>query len=423
MTAGLAPGVYVKEVPPIASPIVGASTSTPAFIGAFPNKIQLVARTKAGETGTNKLVDADLSASGASGTVHFVTNWVQFTQLFGDLLGDSNLTASTAANAAVNVNHRNLAQAVYGFFNNGGSGCYVVRVDSSSESDVKTGLAALEPIDDISMVAAPGLTDASIYSDIVAHCAKLQDRVAILDAVETNDKFKTGDFSPLATSPTDTPAGLRPANSDQAAVYFPWLEVVDPGAQLANPSTNGLVAVPPSGHIAGIWARSDADRGVFKAPANEPVLGVPDVEFKVSAGQQGPLNDAGVNIIRPVNGAIRVWGARTIGGSANGNFRYLSTRRYYNYLRKSILQGTQFAVFEPNSPSLWKRIIRSVDAFLLAEWHAGALFGDTPKQAYFVICDATTNIGDPGQVTAEIGVAIVQPTEFVVFQIQQLTSG
>jgi hypothetical protein len=135
------------------------------------------------------------------------------------------------------------------------------------------------------------------------------------------------------------------------------------------------------------------------------------------------LNPVGVNLIRWRVGAIRVWGARTI-GTSNGNFTQLSSRRYFNYLRKSIEDGTQWVVFEPNSTSLWKRIIRSVDEFLLNEWHSGALFGDTPKQAYYITCDENTNppeVRDAGVVVAEIGVAIVQPAEFVVFRIQQTT--
>jgi len=187
-----------------------------------------------------------------------------------------------------------------------------------------------------------------------------------------------------------------------------------------------LIYVPPSGHMAGIWARVDNTRGVFKAPANEVVQGAVGLRWRISGADQEKLNPSGVNIIRALNGAIRVWGARTVGGDANGNFKYLSTRRYFNYLRKSIEQGTQWVVFEANGRSLWKRIVRSVDAFLLNEFHNGALFGDTPKQAYFVRCDENTNpaeVRDAGEVIIEIGVAILQPAEFVIFRIQQITGG
>jgi phage tail sheath protein FI len=421
------PGVYVEEVPPLASPIAGASTSTPGFIGVIPDTVQLVANTISTDsaqlrTQGHKFVDFALPPAAST---HFVTTWSQFTKLFGGLLGDSASAVTQVANPAINLGQRNLAQAIYGFFNNGGAGCYVARV--AGEADLENALNTFDAIDDISMVAAPGLTSANDYGAMITHCAKLQDRVAILDAVQTDapdTKFATGDFSALANPP---PApGLRPSNSDHAAVYFPWIQVFDPATQLTQPASTGLVYVPPSGHIAGIWARVDNARGVFKAPANEVIQGAVGLQFMLSTAQQDQLNPVGVNLIRSLNGAIRVWGGRTVGGDSNGNFKYLSTRRYFNYLRKSIDQGTQWVVFEPNSTSLWKRIIRSVDDFLLNEWHSGALFGDTPKQAYFIICDENTNppeVRAAGRVVTEIGVAIVQPAEFVIFQIQQTTGG
>lgn len=191
-----------------------------------------------------------------------------------------------------------------------------------------------------------------------------------------------------------------------------------------DPASKDLKYVPPSGHIAGIYARVDSQRGVFKAPANEPVFGAVGLKYNISKAQQDGLNPQGVNVIRPLNGNIYVWGARTIGGDANGEYKYISTRRYFNFLRESIDEGTQFAVFEPNSPALWQRIIRNVGDFLLGQWRDGALFGDTPKQAFFVRCDASTNpsdVGERGQVVTEIGVAIVKPAEFVIFRIQQQT--
>jgi len=145
----------------------------------------------------------------------------------------------------------------------------------------------------------------------------------------------------------------------------------------------------------------------------------------VTRDDQASLNDKGVNIIRQLNGALRVWGARTAGGSSNGEYRYVSTRRYFNYLRQSIDSGTQFVVFEPHTPALWQRVIRTLTDFLTNEWRAGALFGETAKQAFFIKCDAETNPSETreqGQLIVEIGVAIVKPAEFVIFRIQQ-TSG
>jgi phage tail sheath protein FI len=174
-----------------------------------------------------------------------------------------------------------------------------------------------------------------------------------------------------------------------------------------------------------VYARSDAARGVFKAPANEALLGVNAVNTNVSRDEQGALNSAGINVIRQLNGALRVWGARTAGGDKNGEYRYVSTRRYFNYLRQSIDSGTQFVVFEPHTPALWQRVKRTLTDFLTNEWRSGALFGETAKQAFFIKCDAETNppeTRDQGQLIVEIGVAIVKPAEFVIFRIQQ-TSG
>jgi phage tail sheath protein FI len=206
-----------------------------------------------------------------------------------------------------------------------------------------------------------------------------------------------------------------PANSDYSALYFPWIEVYDPASK-------GRKMVPPSGHVAGIYARVDARRGVHKAPGNEILLGALGVKYPISRSQQDGLNAHGVNCIRNINGNIRVWGARTLGGDANLDFKYISVRRLFNYLRESIDQGTQWAVFEPNNQDLWAKIIRNVSAFLTNVWAAGALFGDKPEDAFYVKCDAETNppsLRDLGQVTTEVGVAITRPAEFVVFKLGQ----
>jgi phage tail sheath protein FI len=285
-------------------------------------------------------------------------------------------------------------------------------------------LARLAAIDEITMVAAPGLVSASTYTALTSHCENLKDRVAILDSVESDSTFDTGDFSKLQNVVSETNKAGRPQNSTYSAFYFPWIQVFDPATSLiqSKDKGNGLIYVPPSGHIAGIYARSDSTRGVFKAPANEALQGVTGLKYSLSKADQDSLNDDGVNLIRPLTGAFRVWGARTVGGDANGEYRYISTRRYFNYLRESIEEGTQFVVFEPNSPALWERIKRTVGGFLLNEWRSGALFGTTPDKAFFIRCDADTNppeIREAGQVVTEIGVAIVKPAEFVIFRIQQ----
>ena len=294
-----------------------------------------------------------------------------------------------------------LAHAVYGFFNNGGSRCYVAR--DSKADDIKTkSLVAFEAIDEIAIVAAPGVE--GVRNDLADHCKRLGDRFAILDS-EKED-------------PITGPENL-PGNNSYAALYFPWIEVFDP-------ATGKNILVPPSGHVAGIYARVDGQRGVHKAPANEVVAGALALQYNLSKSHQEGLNPQGINCIRLLNGNIYVWGARTLGGDANGNEKYVSTRRLLNFLRESIEEGTQFAVFEPNNPGLWQRIKRSVGDFLLRQWREGALLGETPEKAFFVKCDAETNppdVREAGQVVTEIGVAIVKPAEFVIFRIQQQTGG
>jgi hypothetical protein len=165
---------------------------------------------------------------------------------------------------------------------------------------------------------------------------------------------------------------------------------------------------------------------VHKAPANEPVLGAVGLKTLISKAKQAPLNEVGINCIRNLNGNIRIWGARTLGaGKDNPDFKYINIRRQFNYLRESIDEGTQWVVFEPNTPELWARIRRNIGAFLTDEWRKGALFGLTPEEAFFVKCDAETNPPESrklGQVNAEIGVAVIEPAEFVIFRIHQLVA-
>jgi phage tail sheath protein FI len=230
------------------------------------------------------------------------------------------------------------------------------------------------------------------------------DRFAILDGQETD---------------TFTPEAIRgtTGNSDYAALYFPRIEVFDP--------VDGARAyVPPSGHVAGIYARIDTERGVHKAPANAVVRGALGLEHRLGRADQAGLNPAGINLIRDLNGNLVVWGARTLGGDANGEWKYINVRRLFLFLRESLDEGIQWAVFEPNDINLWAKITRNVTAFLTNVWRSGALFGITPAEAFYVRCDASTNppeVRELGQVVTEIGVAVVRPAEFVVFRISQWT--
>jgi phage tail sheath protein FI len=414
----LSPGVYVEEVPSAVQPIAGVGTSTAGFIGIVPDSIELPKTNpdfdptqdtdSNSEPPTNPpFVTSPFTLPVAAREVKLCTNFSEFKKFFGDFSTDSG--------------QRHLAHAVYGFFNNGGTRCYVMRVAQASEITADLLARTFEPIDEIALVAAPGVTDASVHSAIVTHCKqKTQDRFAIFDSEEIVGTKENLDLTLL--DPSKGKKGKLPGNSDYAAFYFPWIQVFDPATKIQNPTGDGRIYVPPSGHVAGIYARVDANRGVHKAPANEPVLGALGLKYNISKTQQEGLNPQGVNCIRDLNGNIRVWGARTLGGDTNGEWKYVNVRRLFLFLRESIDEGTQWVVFEPNTPALWAKISRNVTAFLTNVWRAGALFGDTPEQAFYVKCDAETNppeVRDLGQVVTEIGVAVVKPAEFVIFRVSQ----
>jgi uncharacterized protein len=403
MTTYTWPGVYVKEVPSAIKPIAGVGTSTAAFIGVSAD----ITTPWSSETNTGMpaIPAGGTYKQAAALTPTPVNSWTEFTQNFGDI---------QAAN-------QYLAQAVFGFFNNGGTRCWVVRVATASE-DLTPALATLESIDEIAIVAAPlppapAVTAQALnaaQAALVAHCEKMEDRVAILDSSLdiANDHLVISTDDTGIWRPSAEPNGY-------GAFYFPWILVADP---LGDAGTR--IAVPPSGHLAGIYARNDAQRGVQKAPANEVILGALDVRYPVSKILQGTLNPFGVNCIRSFSGTIKVYGARTLASDPQGNpeWIYVSVRRLVNFLRESIDAGTQWAVFEPNAPDLWSKIRRNVGAFLNSQWAAGALVGATPEQAFYIVCDETNNPPDVralGQVVAEIGVAVVRPAEFVVFRLSQ----
>ncbi|WP_330453118.1 MULTISPECIES: phage tail sheath family protein [unclassified Streptomyces] len=286
------------------------------------------------------------------------------------------------------------------------------------DASARTGIAALEAIDEITMVAVPDLMGAHQRGDIddegvravqlalIAHCEQMGDRVAVLDTPPAMNAQRVRTWR-------NDDAGY---DSRYATVYYPWLKVLDP-------ATGRQTLMPPSGHVAGVWARSDGERGVHKAPANEVIRGALDLELRLSRGEQDLLNPIGVNCVRAFPGrGIRIWGARTL--SSDPAWRYLNVRRLFNYLEESILLGTQWVVFEPNDDRLWSSIRRNVTAFLSEEWRRGALFGRTAEEAFYVKCDRDNNPQesiDLGQVVCEIGVAPVKPAEFVVFRLSQFS--
>ncbi|MFQ4136436.1 phage tail sheath family protein [Nodosilinea sp. PGN35] len=392
MPTYLSPGVYIEDAPPSARPIAGVGTSIGGFIGVVPNNIEMPTR-PGSETASYDVAPA--------GEPQLITSWEEFKNSFGD----------------IRAGNKTLALAIYGFFNNGGTRCWVTRVAAAAGlNNLADALAAFEPIDEITIVAVPGATSPVQHEAIIAHCTTMKDRFAILDSIEkpaslTPEAIRGGTAGEGGTTPT--------GNSAYAALYFPWIQVFDPSTE-----PGSIINHPPSGHIAGVYARVDGERGVFKAPANEVIRGALGLERRLSKNHQEGLNPAGINAIRIFDGNIKIWGARTLGGDANSEFKYISTRRYMNFLQESIDEGTQWVVFEPNTPDLWQRITRTVEDFLLVQWQTGGLFGETPKQAFFVKCDADTNppqLRELGQVVTEVGVAIVRPAEFVIFRIQQLT--
>jgi uncharacterized protein len=522
MPTYLTPGVYVEEVPSTSKPIEGVSTSIAAFVGLTPG--------------------------GPVNTPMRISNWTQFSKIYGDPVEPENGPFMEGAY---------LAHSIFGFFQNGGSVCWVVRVGkadagnskaeaaqaalpAASDSGVETlrllaqkgvdaqvkvdftenpvikndgdgegdkpaaeptykivitagsdseeydnltlkkgrnnlatkvnaasklikieetgsslpeaqrapapgtyvlsappvsaedlsssdfagdvarrrGMGGLAAVDEITMVCVPdmwaiaengnGAVVKDLQGKLIAHCENAGDRMAILDAPPDKIPQEVLDWR------------LNEAGYDSkfAALYWPWIEVM-------NPLDNRPLSIPPSGHVAGVWCRTDATRGVHKAPANEVAMGANAVAFQITQAEQGSLNKAGINCIRAFSGrGIRIWGARTL--SSDPEWRYINVRRLFNYVSESIMQGTQWSVFEPNDQKLWIQLRIAASSFLTRTWREGALFGSSPDQAFFVKCDDETNPPDvieAGQVVCEIGIAPVKPAEFVIFRLSQYADG
>jgi phage tail sheath protein FI len=271
------------------------------------------------------------------------------------------------------------------------------------------GLSALDldPYREVALVYAPGMTirdNQAIVQLIVDRSEENRFRFAVLDCEKGRSDYDK----------------IEPRNtfdSSYAAFYYPWISVADP-------TTGAPKFIPPGGHVLGVYARTDVERGVFKAPANEVVRGALSLEYDVSDGAQGTLNPRGVNAIRSFPGrGIRIWGARTL--TSNALWKYVSVRRLFIFLERSIYEGTQWVVFEPNDPKLWARVTDTIRIFLRGQWRLGALFGRTEEQAFFVTCDERVMTQDDilnGRLVCEIGIAPVRPAEFVIFRIFQNTA-
>ena len=290
--------------------------------------------------------------------------------------------------------------------------------DPAAAPDTRTGLAGLELIDEVNLLMAPDEINTNINNsfqirtEVINQCERLRDRFAILSIGQGQ-----GDVQNIRP----------PRDSTYGAVYYPWIRVFDARNQ-------NTLLVPPTGHVAGIYARTDVERGVHKAPANEEVRGMVyrdinsarrPLEFNTGRGGQDILNPRGVNVIRDFRAdgrSIRVWGARTM--SSDPLWRYVNVRRLFLFVEESIDEGTQWVVFEPNDETTWARVRQTVRNFLLTVWRNGALRGLTEEEAFFVRCDRTTMTEadiDAGRLICEVGIAPVKPAEFVIFHIQQKT--
>lgn len=393
------PGVYVEEVDSVSQPIEVGGTNTVGFLG--------------------------VAEKGPIGEATLIRDWSHYNRVFGGMHAGGWL-----------------GHGVFQFFQNGGSKCYIYNLrapekgtevsaapkkegEASEKKEPpknvkmgnpdgltkliigkdegpgkRTGLFAFEEIADISIVAAPGVSDTASWDAILTHCEKCKYRVAVLDSPEEVEKGI--DSVPM------------PRDSTHGAYYFPWIQMYDP-IQEKN------VYAPPSGGVAGIYGRVDGTRGVHKSPANEIFRTAVGLKYGITDSEQELFNPKGVNCIRDFKRrGIRVWGARTF--SSKPEWRYISTRRLFCMVEQAIQDGTGWVVFEPNTRDLWKKLVRNIRAFLMLIWRAGALFGDTPEEAFFVRCDDELNPPesiDAGYVVVEVGMAPAKPAEFVVFRIAQ----
>lgn len=268
----------------------------------------------------------------------------------------------------------------------------------------RTGIQSFLENTTVSMMAIPGVTDPEVIVSLVAHCESLKSRIAVFDMPK--EMYKTKDLIEYR--------GI--IDSTYAAMYHPWIQVFDR-------SSNKSDYIPPSGAVLGIYCRTDSNRGVHKAPANEIVF-CTGLKVNYTKGEQDILNPEGINLIRAIPGqGIRVWGART--ASSNSSFKYINVRRLFIYVEESIKANTNWVVFEPNDPTLWQRVGLTISSFLDGMWRTGMLTGGSPSEAYFVEIGPTTMTKDDimnGRLICNVGIAPSRPAEFVIFRVTQHTS-
>jgi phage tail sheath protein FI len=362
------PGVYVEEIPSGARTITGVATSVTAFIGA--------------------------AKRGPVNRPVCIRSFADFEQRFGGL-----------------VANLELGYAVRLFFLNGGTDSWVVRIArKATVAQVQKSLRSLATVDLFNLLVLPGITVPAILSAAAAYC---RPRRAFLVVDAPQDARTPQQMEQMMQS------GAMPKTS-YGALYYPWLQTPDP----LNSSRPRSTA--PSGAVAGVFARTDGQRGVWKPPSgtDATLAGVKGLEHNVTDAENGRLNPRGVNCLRVLPGfGPTVWGARTLEGDDQlaSEWKFVPIRRMALFLEESLQRGTQWVVFEPNGEPLWAQIRLNVGAFLDTLFRQGAFQGRTPREAYFVKCDkATTTADDIGQgmVNIVIGFAPLKPAEFVVIKIQ-----
>ncbi|MEG4495022.1 phage tail sheath subtilisin-like domain-containing protein [Microcoleus sp. D3_18_C4] len=380
LTQRKTPGVYLEEIFP--APSTELITGVPVFLG-----IRAAKNAEPRDVNQPKLLKL----------------WPQFEQFFVQASSESYL-----------------AHAVRGFFENGGRLCYVVPLQSAEQNALEQGLAAIESLDTIDLVCAPDIMRQSSESEqvemqklVLKHCDKMGDRFAILDSLPNKEKIAEQRNS---------------LQSDNGALYFPWIKVLDPAIQKLIPSTQKLIEVPPCGHIAGIYAQSDRTYGFPQTPANYPLEGVLDLSVSLSSDEQDALNLnelPSINCLRVLKGrGIRIWGGRTL--SQNPDWQYINVRRLFLTVLRWIERNLEDVVFEPNDFKLWVRIERELTTYLESLLRKGALQGRTPQEAFYIKCDSETNppeMRDIGTVVTEIGLAPTKPNEFIVVRLIHGTAG
>ena len=379
------PGVYIEEIEFASRPIEGVATSIAAFIGE-----------------TEKGSEYENIPTLVTSSSEFITKFGYYSE-----------TAPY------------MAPAVLSFFLNGGSKAFIVKTPDSTDASIigntdATGLTSLVDIDEVSIVTAPGIRTPLVIEALIAHCELLKDRIAILDADENTTSVM--DFIDIDTGYINDVISVN----GFAALYTPWYKTAVEYIDTADNNTlkTKQMFIPPSGAMAGIYARNDSERGVHKVPANIQVRGALELKVHYNEREQAQLNPKGINCIREFPGrGIVVWGARTI--ASDPQWKYVSVRRLHMFLESSIYEGTKWVVFEENTQVLWMKVKQSIEIFLMEQWRKKALIGSKPGDAFYVKCDQETMTQEDimnGHLICEIGVATMRPAEFIFFRISQQTT-